>query len=101
VRTLIVRDFASAYERFDVLLAPTSPTVAFEIGARTSDPLAMYLSDVCTIPSNLSGDPAISVPWGTGTGTSSQLPIGVQVLAPALAEALMFRVARAIEVAAP
>jgi aspartyl-tRNA(Asn)/glutamyl-tRNA(Gln) amidotransferase subunit A len=97
VRTLIVRDFARAYERFDVLLAPTSPTVAFELGARTSDPLAMYLSDVCTIPSNLSGDPAISVPWGVGTGVGASLPIGVQVLAPALAEALMFRVARAIE----
>jgi aspartyl-tRNA(Asn)/glutamyl-tRNA(Gln) amidotransferase subunit A len=97
VRTLIVRDFAHAYEQFDVLLSPTSPTVAFELGARTADPLSMYLSDVCTIPSNLSGDPAISVPWGTGAG----LPIGVQVLAPALGEALMFRVARAIEVAAP
>jgi aspartyl-tRNA(Asn)/glutamyl-tRNA(Gln) amidotransferase subunit A len=95
VRTLIVRDFARAYERFDVLLAPTSPTVAFELGARTSDPLAMYLSHVCTIPSNLSGDPAISVPWGM-----EGLPIGVQVLAPALAEPLMFRVARAIEAAA-
>ncbi len=97
VRTLIVRDFARAYERFDVLLSPTSPTVAFEFGAKTSDPLAMYLSDVCTIPSNLSGHPAISVPWGTG---ASGLPIGAQVLAPALAEPLMFRVARAIEVAA-
>ena len=93
VRTLIVRDFARAYEQFDVLLSPTSPTVAFEIGARTADPLAMYLSDVCTIPSNLSGDPAITVPWGALDG----LPIGVQVLAPALQEALMFRVARAIE----
>jgi aspartyl-tRNA(Asn)/glutamyl-tRNA(Gln) amidotransferase subunit A len=97
VRTLIVRDFARAYEQFDVLLAPTSPTVAFELGARTSDPLAMYLSDVCTIPSNLSGHPAISVPFGGGTGEAGSLPIGVQVLAPALAEALMFRVARAIE----
>ncbi|MDQ1533736.1 MAG: aspartyl-tRNA(Asn)/glutamyl-tRNA(Gln) amidotransferase subunit [Actinomycetota bacterium] len=101
VRTLIVRDFARAYERFDVLLAPTSPTVAFELGARTNDPLAMYLSDVCTIPSNLSGHPAVSVPWGTGTGTNAGLPIGVQVLAPALAEALMFRVAKTIELAAP
>jgi aspartyl-tRNA(Asn)/glutamyl-tRNA(Gln) amidotransferase subunit A len=97
VRTLILRDFARAYERFDVLLAPTSPTVAFELGARTADPLAMYLSDVCTIPSNLSGHPAISVPFGGGTGVVGDLPIGVQVLAPALAEALMFRVARAIE----
>ena len=101
VRTLIGRDFARAYEHFDVLLAPTSPTVAFEIGARTEDPIAMYLSDVCTIPSNLSGHPAISVPWGTGGDGTARLPIGVQVLAPALAEALMFRVAHAVEVAAP
>jgi aspartyl-tRNA(Asn)/glutamyl-tRNA(Gln) amidotransferase subunit A len=97
VRTLIVRDFARAYERFDVLLAPTSPTVAFEIGARTSDPLAMYLSDVCTIPSNLSGDPAISVPYGVG---DDGLPVGVQVLAPSLQEPLMFRVAAAVEAGA-
>jgi len=62
VRTLIIRDFARAYEHFDVLLAPTSPTTAFELGARTSDPLAMYLSDVCTIPTNLTGATAISVP---------------------------------------
>jgi aspartyl-tRNA(Asn)/glutamyl-tRNA(Gln) amidotransferase subunit A len=97
VRTLIVRDFARAYEQFDVLLSPTSPTVAFELGARTDDPLAMYLSDVCTIPSNLSGHPAISVPWGMDRG----LPIGVQVLAPALAEPLMFRVAKTVEASAP
>ena len=55
VRTLIIRDFARAYEQFDVLLSPTSPTVAFELGAKTADPLAMYLSDVCTIPTNLAG----------------------------------------------
>ncbi len=55
VRTLIIRDFARAYEQFDVLLTPTSPTVAFELGAKTADPLAMYLSDVCTIPTNLAG----------------------------------------------
>ncbi len=94
VRTLICRDFAAAYERFDVLLAPTSPTTAFALGDKTADPLTMYLNDVCTIPSNLSGDPAISVPFGTGAGG---LPIGVQVLAPALAEATMFRVAAVLE----
>ena len=66
VRTLIIRDFARAYEEFDVLLAPTTPTVAFELGAKTADPLAMYLSDVFTIPSNLAGHPAMSVPFGTG-----------------------------------
>jgi aspartyl-tRNA(Asn)/glutamyl-tRNA(Gln) amidotransferase subunit A len=95
VRTLIIRDFARAYEQFDVLLSPTSPTVAFELGARTTDPLAMYLSDVCTIPTNLAGHAAISVPFGAGEGG---LPIGVQVLVPALGEELMFRAARALEV---
>jgi aspartyl-tRNA(Asn)/glutamyl-tRNA(Gln) amidotransferase subunit A len=98
VRTLIIRDFARAYESFDVLLSPTSPTTAFELGARTADPLAMYLSDVCTIPSNLAGHAAITVPFGTG---ASDLPVGVQVLAPALGEPVMFRVARAIEGLAP
>ncbi len=66
VRTLIIRDFARAYESFDVLLSPTAPTTAFELGAKTADPLAMYLSDVCTIPSNLAGHAAITVPFGTG-----------------------------------
>jgi aspartyl-tRNA(Asn)/glutamyl-tRNA(Gln) amidotransferase subunit A len=97
VRTLIIRDFGRAYERFDVLLGPTSPTTAFELGARTDDPFSMYLSDVCTVPTSLAGHPAASVPFGAdGDG----LPIGVQVLAPALGEQVMFRVARAIEVAA-
>lgn len=104
VRTLIIRDFERAYERFDVLLSPTTPTAAFEIGAKTADPLAMYMSDVCTIPSNLAGHPAISVPFGTANSTDddagSPLPLGVQVLAPALAEPLLFRVARVIEEAA-
>ena len=94
VRTLIIRDFARAYERFDVLLAPTSPTTAFELGAKTSDPLAMYLSDVCTIPTNLTGARAISVPAGLD---AAGLPIGVQVLAPALGEAVLLRAARALE----
>jgi len=94
VRTLIIRDFERAYERFDVLLSPTSPTVAFEIGAKTADPLAMYLSDVCTIPTNLAGHAAMSVPYGTG---EQGLPIGVQVLAPALGEPVMFRAARVLE----
>ena len=97
VRTLILRDFERVYEQFDVLVSATSPTVAFEMGAKTADPLAMYLCDVCTVPANLSGHPAMSVPFGTGDGG---LPIGVQVLAPALGEATMLRVARAIEAAA-
>jgi aspartyl-tRNA(Asn)/glutamyl-tRNA(Gln) amidotransferase subunit A len=97
VRTLIIRDFAAAYENVDVLLAPTTPTTAFAFGAKTADPLAMYLSDVCTIPSNLAGHPAISVPFGVG---DDGMPVGVQVLAPAMDEAVMFRVAAAIEEAA-
>ncbi len=98
VRTLIIRDFASAYEQYDALLSPTSPTVAFELGAKSADPLAMYLSDVCTIPTNLAGHAAISVPYGAGEGG---LPVGVQVLAPALGEPVMFRVARVLEESAP
>jgi aspartyl-tRNA(Asn)/glutamyl-tRNA(Gln) amidotransferase subunit A len=94
VRTLIIRDFARAYEQYDALLSPTSPTVAFELGAKAADPLAMYLSDVCTIPTNLAGHAAISVPYGSGEGG---LPIGVQVLAPALGESVMFPVARVLE----
>jgi aspartyl-tRNA(Asn)/glutamyl-tRNA(Gln) amidotransferase subunit A len=94
VRTLIIRDFSRAYERFDVLLSPTSPTTAFELGARTSDPLAMYLSDVCTIPTNLTGACAVSVPAGLD---AAGLPIGVQVMAPALGEAVLLRAARALE----
>jgi aspartyl-tRNA(Asn)/glutamyl-tRNA(Gln) amidotransferase subunit A len=98
VRTLIIRDFERAYEQFDVLLSPTAPTVAFEIGSKANDPLAMYLCDVCTVPVNLTGHAAMSVPFGLGAGG---LPIGVQVFAPALGEPVMFRVARAIERRAP
>ena len=96
VRTLICRDFDAAYERFDVLLSPTSPTTAFEVGA-IADPLTMYLNDICTIPSNLAGHPAASVPFGTG---EDGLPVGVQVLAPALGEVAMFRAAAVLEAAA-
>ncbi|HVW31939.1 MAG TPA: Asp-tRNA(Asn)/Glu-tRNA(Gln) amidotransferase subunit GatA [Acidimicrobiia bacterium] len=94
VRTLIISDFARAYERFDVLVCPTSPTTAFELGAKTGDPLAMYLSDVCTIPTNLTGACAVSVPAGLD---AAGLPIGVQVLAPALGEAVLLRAARTLE----
>ncbi len=98
VRTLIIRDLDAAYERFDVLVGPTAPSTAFPFGAKTADPLTMYLNDVCTIPSNLSGHPAISIPFGTG---DDGLPVGVQVMAPALGEAAMFRAAAAVETAAP
>jgi aspartyl-tRNA(Asn)/glutamyl-tRNA(Gln) amidotransferase subunit A len=94
VRTLIIRDFDAVYADHDLLLAPTAPTTAFALGAKTDDPLTMYLSDVCTIPSNLAGHPAISVPYGTG---DDGLPVGVQLLAPALGEPLMFRAAAALE----
>ena len=98
VRTLILRDFATAYEQFDLLLSPTSPCEAFRFGDKTADPLAMYLNDVCTIPSNLSGQPAMSVPFGTG---DEGLPVGIQVLAPTLGEPTMFRAAAVLEAAAP
>lgn len=97
VRTRIIEDFARAYENFDVLLTPTSPSTAFAIGDKTADPMLMYVNDVCTIPSNLSGQPAISVPFGVG---DDGLPVGVQVLAPLQGEVLMFQVAAELERAA-
>jgi aspartyl-tRNA(Asn)/glutamyl-tRNA(Gln) amidotransferase subunit A len=98
VRTLVMQAFDRAYESYDVLLGATAPTTAFDLGAKVDDPMAMYMNDVCTIPSNLSGHPAISVPFGTG---EDGLPVGVQVLAPALGEAMLFRVARVVEAHAP
>ncbi|NDD61023.1 MAG: Asp-tRNA(Asn)/Glu-tRNA(Gln) amidotransferase subunit GatA [Actinobacteria bacterium] len=94
VRRLIADDFAKAYAQCDAILTPTSPTVAFKFGDKTSNPLAMYLCDVFTIPTNLAGHAAMSVPFGTG---EAGLPVGVQVLAPALGEATMFRVAAELE----
>jgi len=94
LRRLIADDFAKAYHRCDVILTATSPTVAFKFGDKTSNPLAMYLCDVFTIPTNLAGHAAMSVPFGTG---EAGLPVGVQVLAPALGEAPMFRVAAELE----
>jgi aspartyl-tRNA(Asn)/glutamyl-tRNA(Gln) amidotransferase subunit A len=98
VRTLLIRDFERAYGDFDLLLSPTTPTTAFPLGEKTADPLTMYLNDVCTIPSNLAGHPSMSVPFGTG---DDGLPVGVQVLAPSLGEATMFRAAAVLEGAAP
>jgi len=94
VRRLISDDFARAYEKADVLVTPTSPIVAFPVGSKVDDPLSMYLCDVFTIPTNLAGHPAMSVPFGTG---AHGLPVGVQVLAPTLGEAVMFRVAAELE----
>ncbi len=98
VRTKIIEGFAAAYRTCDVLLGPTAPTTAFALGAKTDDPLTMYLSDVCTIPSNLAGHPAISVPFGAG---DDGLPVGVQLLGPALSESTLFKVAAVVEAAAP
>ncbi|MEO5901660.1 MAG: Asp-tRNA(Asn)/Glu-tRNA(Gln) amidotransferase subunit GatA [Ilumatobacteraceae bacterium] len=94
VRRLIADDFDRAYLDADVLLTPASPSVAFPFGSKGDNPLAMYLCDVYTIPTNLAGHPAMSVPFGTGT---NGLPVGVQVLAPALGEPQMFRAAAALE----
>jgi aspartyl-tRNA(Asn)/glutamyl-tRNA(Gln) amidotransferase subunit A len=94
VRTLVIEDFRRAYREVDVLVSPTSPTTAFGVGEKVDDPLTMYLNDVATVPTNLAGDPAISVPAGLD---DAGLPIGFQILAPALGEAALFRAAAAVE----
>jgi aspartyl-tRNA(Asn)/glutamyl-tRNA(Gln) amidotransferase subunit A len=93
VRTLISRDFAAAFEQVDVLVSPSSPFVAFGIGERIDDPMAMYVNDLCTLPASLAGTPAISVPSGLSEG----LPVGLQIMAPALADERCYRVAAAFE----
>jgi aspartyl-tRNA(Asn)/glutamyl-tRNA(Gln) amidotransferase subunit A len=93
VRTLITDEFREAFKRFDVMVAPTSPTVAFNLGEKISDPLKMYLNDVLTIPANIAGIPAISVPGGNVGG----LPVGLPFLAPHMGEELLFHVAYAYE----
>jgi aspartyl-tRNA(Asn)/glutamyl-tRNA(Gln) amidotransferase subunit A len=97
VRTLITRDFTAAFEQVDVLVSPTTPFVAFPIGARTADPYQMYLADLYTIPTNLYGGPAISVPCGLSDG----LPVGLQIMAPTLADDRMYRLAAALETVLP
>jgi aspartyl-tRNA(Asn)/glutamyl-tRNA(Gln) amidotransferase subunit A len=96
VRTLISRDFEAAWRSTDVLVSPTTPTVAFGLGERADDPMAMYAADLCTLPASLAGLPAISVPCGLSEG----LPVGLQVMAPALADDRCYRVAAAVEAAA-
>lgn len=95
VRTLISRDFDAAFAHADVLVSPTTPTTAFTIGERVDDPLAMYKADLCTIPSNLAGNCAMSVP--VGLSPDDGLPVGLQIMAPALADDRLYRVGAALE----
>jgi aspartyl-tRNA(Asn)/glutamyl-tRNA(Gln) amidotransferase subunit A len=105
VRTKIVEDFRAAFERVDFLATPTSPTVAFELGAKTGDPLAMYLNDFCTVPMSLAGIPAISIPCGLsgteeGVGPGGRgLPVGLQLAGPAFSENRLLDAAHALELA--
>ena len=93
VRTVISREFAAAFERFDVLVSPTSPTVAFKIGEKAENPLAMYLTDVLTIPPNMAGLPGLSIPCGLSEG----LPVGLQLIGAQFAENTLFRAGHALE----
>jgi aspartyl-tRNA(Asn)/glutamyl-tRNA(Gln) amidotransferase subunit A len=95
VRRLIADDFASAFERADVLVSPTAPTTAFRLGAKIDDPLAMYLNDIATIPANLAGIPGMSVP--SGLADEDGLPTGFQILAPAMADDRLYAVGAALE----
>ena len=97
VRTLITRDFAAAFEQADVLVSPAAPTVAFPLGAKLADPLAMYRQDLATIPANLYGGPAMSVPCGLSEG----LPVGLQIMAPTMRDDLLYLVGAAFEAARP
>ncbi len=97
VRTLIARDFAAAFERVDVLVSPTCPTTAFKLGDKLDDPLAMYLNDVATIPVNLAGNCGMSLP--VGLAPEDGLPVGLQIMAPALADDRLYRVGGALEAA--
>ncbi|HEY4452258.1 MAG TPA: Asp-tRNA(Asn)/Glu-tRNA(Gln) amidotransferase subunit GatA [Solirubrobacteraceae bacterium] len=95
VRTKIAEDFAAAFDDVDLILTPTAPTVAFELGEKTDDPLAMYLSDFCTVPMSLAGIPAISIPCGLSDG----LPVGLQIAGPAFSENRLLDAAHALELA--
>jgi aspartyl-tRNA(Asn)/glutamyl-tRNA(Gln) amidotransferase subunit A len=99
VRTKIAEDFAKAFQSFDFVVTPTSPTVAFKLGERTDDPLAMYLSDYCTVPMPLAGIPAISIPSGTAQpeGGGPELPVGFQIAGPAFSDSKMLDAAYALE----
>jgi aspartyl-tRNA(Asn)/glutamyl-tRNA(Gln) amidotransferase subunit A len=93
VRTIIIREHAELFERFDVLVSPTSPTVAFKLGEKAANPLAMYLADVLTIPPNMAGLPGLSIPCGL----SEELPVGLQLVGPQLSDNVLFRIGHALE----
>jgi aspartyl-tRNA(Asn)/glutamyl-tRNA(Gln) amidotransferase subunit A len=93
VRTLIKQDFDNVFDKYDVIIGPTAPTPAFKLGEQIDDPLTMYLNDITTIPVNLAGIPAISVPCGFAGG----LPVGLQIMGKALDESTVLRVAHAFE----
>jgi aspartyl-tRNA(Asn)/glutamyl-tRNA(Gln) amidotransferase subunit A len=93
VRTLIIKDFSDAFSRYDLLVSPTSPSTAFKLGEKVDDPLNMYLSDICTIPVNLAGLPAISLPCGQSDG----LPVGFQIIGPHFSEERILNAAYALE----
>ncbi|WP_028476417.1 Asp-tRNA(Asn)/Glu-tRNA(Gln) amidotransferase subunit GatA [Nocardia sp. CNY236] len=97
VRTLIARDFANAYEQVDVLVSPTSPVTPWKLGEKIDDPLAMYLTDLCTLPTNLAGHAAMSVP--SGLSKDDGMPVGLQIMAPAFADDRLYRVGAAYEAA--
>ena len=93
VRTIIRSEMNDAFQKYDALITPTSPTVAFNVGAKIADPVQMYLSDICTIPANISGIPSISVPCGFDRG----LPIGMQIMGPVLSEVELLNIAFSYE----
>lgn len=94
VRTLVIEEFNKAYERFDIIISPTSPTTAFRLGERVADPMSMYLADLYTIPSNLAGAAAISIPCGL---SDDGLPVGLHLMGPPMSEALLFQAGHAFE----
>ncbi len=95
VRTLIARDFEAAFNKVDVLISPTSPTTAFKFGEKLDDPVAMYLNDVATIPVNLAGNAAMSIP--VGLAPEDDLPVGLQIIAPPMADDRLYNVGAALE----
>ena len=95
VRSLIARDFATAFEKVDILVSPTTPTTAFKLGEKIADPLAMYNFDLCTLPLNLAGLCGMSLP--AGLASDSGLPVGLQLMAPAFADDRLYKVGAAFE----